>query len=171
MPDLLAHALLAYALGTALSWRLEWVDPRYVTVVMVGAFVPDLSKAQLLVRRGVVESTLGVPFDWRVFHTGGGAALAVLVGVVLARSSERRRVAALLSVGAASHLVADSLLLTPTGHTKQLFWPLVQYRVPSPGLYLSTEPGPTVLAAVLAGVVWTASRVRDRSIDADGVGD
>jgi hypothetical protein len=161
MPDLLAHALLAYAIGTVLSWRLEWLDRRYVTVVMVGAFVPDLTKGLLLVEEPTITATTGVPFSWGVFHTGGGVALAVLVGVVLAAVDQRKRVAVLLGVGATSHLLTDALLVTPSGRTKQLLWPLVQHRMPSPGLYLSTEPGPTIACGALALAVWTANRRRD----------
>jgi len=161
MPDLLAHALLAYAVGTVLSWRLEWLDRRYVTVVMVGAFVPDLAKGSLLLEEATIEAATGLSFSWDLFDTGGGVALAVLVGVVLAATDERKRVAALLGVGAVSHLLTDALLVTPSGRTKQLLWPLVQHRAPSPGLYLSTEPGPTVVFAAIAVVVWAANRRRD----------
>ena len=103
MPDLLSHALIAFVLGTLLSWRLDWLDPRYVTLVMAGAFVPDLAKIVLLVPSERVAATLDVPFDWMGLHTAGGAVLAILVGVVLVPHRLRRRVAALLALGAASH--------------------------------------------------------------------
>lgn len=44
MPDLLSHAFIAVALATLLSWDADWVDGQYVTVVMAGAFVPDVQK-------------------------------------------------------------------------------------------------------------------------------
>ena len=160
MPDLLAHALLAYAVGTVLSWRLDWLSPAYVTVVMAGAFVPDLAKADLAVESTTVEALLGVPFDWFALHTAGGVALSVLVGVAVVADGERRRVLGLLALGALSHLLADGLLLKPSGRSYAILWPLTRYHPPTPGLYLSTQPGPTVVAAAVALVVWAATRRR-----------
>ena len=158
MPDLLAHAFIAYALCRVLSWRVEWLTTNYVTLGMVGAFIPDIVKINLVLPSPVVERLLGVPFSWGSLATGGGTAISILIGIVLLSSQERRRGGALLAFGAASHLVADSLLLTPTGRSVQLFWPLVQYRVPSPGLYLSTQPEPMILAGVVAALVWGLDR-------------
>ena len=162
MPDLLAHALAAYVLGTLLSWRYDWLDGAYVTVAMAGAFVPDLVKVKLLVPNWEVAAVLGQPFSWDPLHYLGGVVLSVLVGVLVVAPGDRRRVRALalLSLGASSHLVLDSLLRTATGRAFPVFWPLSSYRPPTPGLYLSTEPEPTVLFGVLALVVWYVDRRR-----------
>lgn len=162
MPDLLAHALIAYSLATSLSWRYEWLSPSYVTVAMAGAFIPDLTKISLLVSDSAIESMLGVPFDWFALHTLGGSLVSLAIGVVLVASSERRRVAALLGLGAASHLFADALLLNPSGRSYAVFWPLSYYHPPTPGLYLSTDPQPTIVAAAVAAVVFVAARRRRR---------
>lgn len=158
MPDLLSHAFIAYSICRVLSWRWEWVTSEYVTLGMVGAFVPDLIKIKLVLPAWRIEQMLDIPFDWGSLHTGGGVLVSVLVGVVLLASNERRKGAAMLGIGALSHLLADSLLLTPSGRTQQLFWPLLQYRVPSPGLYLSTQPEPTVVTGAVAAGVWFAHR-------------
>jgi hypothetical protein len=158
MPDLLAHALLAYTLATLLSWRLDWLSPGYVTVAMAGAFVPDLVKIKLVVHGEVVATLLGLPFDWSPLHTLGGSAVSVAIGVALVADRERRRVAALLGLGAASHLLADALLRSPSGRSYPLAWPLSRLEPPTPGLYLSTDPAPTVVAALVAGVVSVAAR-------------
>lgn len=163
MPDLLAHALLAYGLAMLLSWRYERISPAYATVAMAGAFVPDLSKIQLLVPSGSVERLLGLPFDWFALHTAGGTLVAVLVGVAAVAPRERKPVLALLSVGAVSHLVADGLLRTPSGQSYAMLWPVTRYHPPTPGLYLSTQPEPTVAAAAFAAAVWAATRYRTRS--------
>ncbi|USZ67410.1 metal-dependent hydrolase [Halorussus salilacus] len=160
MPDLLAHALFAYALGLLLSWRYAWLSPAYVTVVMAGAFVPDLSKAELLVPSTAVEAALGVPFDWFALHTAGGVFVAIALGATVVARAERGRVAALLSVGAVSHLLADGLLLKPSGRSYAIGWPVSQYHPPTPGLYLSTQPDPAVAAAAFAAAVWLATRYR-----------
>jgi hypothetical protein len=87
--------------------------------------------------------------------------LSILIVVVLLSTSERRRGGLLLAVGALSHSVADMLLLTPTGWSNQQFlWPLVQYKVLSPGLYLSTQPEPTIVTGLVAGGVWLLHRSR-----------
>lgn len=158
MPDLLAHVFIAYTLCRVISWRIEWVSAEYVTLGMVGAFIPDLVKIKLLLPNWRVEQLLEIPFSWGSLATGGGVFLSTLIGVVLLQSNERRRGSLLLVVGAGSHLVADSLLLTPTGRTVQVFWPLSQYTTPSPGLYLSTQPGPTIVTGIAAGVVWLTHR-------------
>ena len=158
MPDLLAHAFIAYALCRVLSWRIEWLTTNYVTLGMVGAFIPDIVKINLVLPSTTVERLLGVPFSWGSLATGGGTVLSVVIGVVLLASQERRRGGAMLALGAATHLFADSLLLTPTGRSVQLFWPLVQYRVPSPGLYLSTQPEPMTLSGAIAVLVWGLDR-------------
>jgi hypothetical protein len=158
MPDLLAHALFAYALAGVLSWRYEWLSSAHVTVAMVGAFVPDLTKVDLVLPGPVVEATLGVPFDWFALHTVGGSAASIAVGVLLVADRERRRAGLLLGIGAASHLLADAFLLNPSGRSYPLLWPLMRLAPPTPGLYLSTDPTPTLVAAVVAGGVYLGSR-------------
>lgn len=158
MPDLLANVFIAYSICRVASWRWEWLTTPYVTLGMVGAFIPDLVKIKLLFPSETVERVLGIPFDWGSLATGGGTLLSLCIGLVLLASTERRRGGILLSVGAGSHLLADSLLLTPTGHSVQLFWPVLQYKVPSPGLYLSTQPEPMLVTGGIAGVVWVIHR-------------
>jgi hypothetical protein len=162
MPDLLAHALAAYALGTALSWRYGWLTSAYVTVTMAGAFVPDLVKVRLVVHQSAVAELLGRPFSWDPLHYLGGVVLSVLVGVLLVAPGGRRRarVLALLSAGAATHLFLDALLRTPSGRAYAVFWPLTELRPPTPGLYLSTEPWPTFFFGLVALAVWYVDRRR-----------
>jgi hypothetical protein len=160
MPDLLAHALIAYTLAMLLSWRYDWLAPAYVTVAMAGAFIPDLTKIRLLLPSVAVESLLGIPFDWGGLHTLGGSLVALAIGVVLVASADRRRVAGLLGLGATSHLLADALLLSPSGRSYPVLWPLTYLHPPTPGLYLSTDPEPMLVAAVAAGVVFLLSRRR-----------
>ena len=154
MVDLFTHVLLAYALGTALSVRYVWVTPRLVTVAMMGALIPDLSRGSLLVPDETVTATFGVPFDWFGFHTVGGALVANLVGVILVRPTQRRRVLLLLLLGGGSHLFLDALLLKPSGYAAPIPWPLANQGPPTPRLYHSTDCWPAVVAAVSAAVTW-----------------
>lgn len=158
MPDLLAHALIAYTLATLLSYRYDWLSPSYVSVAMAGAFIPDIMKVYLIFPSGLVESLLSVPFGWSALHTLGGSVVSLAIGVVVVTHSERKRVAGLLGLGAASHLLADALLLNPSGHSYPLLWPLSYIHPPTPGLYLSTDIEPMLVAAVAAGVVFAVSR-------------
>lgn len=153
MPDLLAHALVALAIGRLLATRYDWLAPPYVAAVVAGAFVPDLVKVKLLVSSAELEAFLGLPFSWIPLALGGGALLCVLVGTMLVAPSVRREVGLALGIGTASHLLLDALLLTPTGQSYAVFWPLTRYHPPTPGLYLSTQVGPTVVAAAVAGAV------------------
>jgi len=158
MPDLLSHALLAYTLCTLLALRYRWLTPQYVTVGMAGAFLPDLAKVDLALDGAIVGDALGIPFDWFGFHTLGGTLVVVLVGVVLAASEERRRVAALLALGAASHLAADAFLLKAAERSYPVFWPLTPYHPPTPGLYLSTDVWPSLATGLLALGAWLLVR-------------
>lgn len=62
MVDLLAHVCLGYAMGGLLSLRTDWLDARYVTVVMVGAVLPELVKIYLIVDPRLVSRILDIPF-------------------------------------------------------------------------------------------------------------
>ena len=110
MPDLLAHAFLAYAILRALSWRYDWLTTSYVTAGMAGAFIPDIVKIRLLLPSATVQAALGIPFSWSPVHRLGGTAICLLIGTVLVADTRRRKTLLVLSIGAASHLLADLLL-------------------------------------------------------------
>lgn len=154
MPDLLSHAFIAYTLCTLLALHYTWLTPQYVTIGMAGAFVPDIAKIDLLVDSNTIAAALDAPFDWFAIHTLGGALAAVLVGTVLAAHSERRRVFALLALGASSHLVADALLLKASGLSSPLLWPLTRTLVPTPGIYRSTDIWPSIATGLVALAAW-----------------
>ncbi|EMA30116.1 metal-dependent hydrolase [Haloarcula japonica] len=154
MPDLLSHAFIAFTVCTLLSLRYDWLTGEYVTVGMAGAFIPDMAKIKILVDAAAVEAALGIPFDWLGVHTLGGAFVAVLVGTVIVNRADRRRVFGLLSLGAASHLFADALLLKASGRSYEVLWPLTQYHPPTPGLYLSTDIWLTGVTGTVAVATW-----------------
>jgi len=160
MPDLLTHVLLAYAVATLLKYRYRWLRPAYVTIAMVGALVPDLDHISILIPGSTVEATLGVPFDWGGLQTGGVVLLLILIGTVLVEHTERRRVFAMLSLGAISHLLTDALIRVPDGRSQSIFFPITTYQPPSPGLYLSTDIWPLAASAVFAAVAWYVVRRR-----------
>ncbi|SEM02129.1 metal-dependent hydrolase [Haloferax larsenii] len=165
MPDLLAHVFLAYSLATIASWRYEWLTSPYVTVVMAGAFIPDLAKGHLVLPDARVEQLLGLPFDWFGLHTLGAVICSVLVGVLVVHARERIRVFLLLSLGAASHLVADGLLTKPSGVSHPMLWPFTRLHPPTPGLYLSTDVEPAVLLGAVALLVAVVTRYRQSTAE------
>ena len=158
MAELLTHVLAAYILATALSWHYGWIDPRYVTIAMAGAITPDLSRFDLLIPAEWIEATFGLPFSWGAFHTLGGTTFVVAIGTLLVPRRYRLRVFAMLMLGALSHHALDLLLLNPSGHSYAVFWPATQYHPPSPGLYLSTDRWPALVAGLVAAVVWAVDR-------------
>jgi hypothetical protein len=160
MPDLLTHVLLAYGVTTCLAYRYRWLRPSYVSIAMVGALVPDLDHISILIPSGTVEAVLGVPFDWGGLQTSGAVLLLVFIGTVLVESAERRRVFALLALGAVSHLFADALIRVPDGRSQSLFFPVTIYQPPTPGLYLSTDLWPLVVSLAFATFAWYGVRRR-----------
>lgn len=163
MADLLTHVLAAYVLATICSWCIEGVTPAVRTVAMIGAVVPDLNRMDLVVPPATIESVLGVPFSWSAFHTLGGVAFAVVVGAALVAPRYRRRVAALLALGAGAHLVLDSFLFTSSGYSESFLWPLTDHRFATDGFYKSYDRWPLVVAAVVTGIVRLVDRRRSQS--------
>lgn len=143
-----------------LSWRYAWIGPGYVTVGMAGAFIPDLTKIAIVVPRVAVENVLGIPFDWTGIHTLGGTLVGIAIGATVVSSDARKRVSALLSVGAASHLVADALLLKPSGRSFPGLWPLTRWHPPTPGIYHSTDLAPAIVTGLIALGVYLVSKQR-----------
>ncbi|SEW31558.1 metal-dependent hydrolase [Natrinema salifodinae] len=158
MPDLLTHVLVGYSIGTLLSFRYEHLQPSHVTLVLIGALSPDFTKIQLVIPDGVVELLVGLPFSWAPLHTLGGSLLVVLLGSLLVAPEYRRQAIALIAIGAVSHHVLDVALLTATGEAYAVFFPGSTYRPPSPGLYLSSDRWPAVVAGTVAAGLWAVQR-------------
>jgi len=154
MPDLLTHALVGYIIATALAFNYEWLTPPWVTIAMMGTFIPDLTKIKLVVPSYQIEQLLGVPFDWFGLHTIGGSVVSVLIGTVLVPHEYRKRVFALLAVGAGSHLFLDALLITTSGNMSPMLWPITAYSFAMPELFLSSDRWPAIVAGALATSVW-----------------
>jgi len=162
MPDLLAHVFLGYTIFRVLSWRYDWLTRPYVTAGMAGACIPDITKVSLLLPASTVEQLLGIPFSWSPIHRLGGVILCVLVGGVLVDDRRWSKVLLVLLGGAGSHLFADALLTKATGRSYDVFWPLTRWQPPTPGLYLSTQPEPTLVTGLLAAIVWLVSVQRNQ---------
>jgi len=90
--------------------------------------------------------------------TGGNVIISVFVGTMIVAPRERRRVGILLAIGAGSHLITDGLLQSPSGRSYAMFWPLIRWHSPIPGLYLSTQVEPMLATGVLTAICWLWSR-------------
>ena len=82
--------------------------------------------------------------------------LVILLGSLLLAPEYRRRALALFFVGSLSHHVLDLLLISTTGYSYAVFWPVMEIRFPRGDLYLSSDRGPVVVVGVLAVGVWYA---------------
>jgi len=153
MADLLAHVLVAYALMTALSWRIERIKPRWTAVVMGGAVIPDLVKIQLLLKAHVVEETVGIPFDYAAVSTLGGVLL--IAGVISIAFQRRywRRAYGCLVVGGIMSLVVNGLRAFADSHSTAWLYPLTWWRPPTPSLYVTSDYRVTALVVAVAALV------------------
>ncbi|MDG5759738.1 metal-dependent hydrolase [Natronococcus sp. A-GB1] len=159
--DVLTHVLVGYVLGMVLAFRYDWMGPAHVTIVMVGALAPDFVKAEIFLPDGLMQHLLGIPFSWAPLHTLGGTILLGLLTALLLAPEYRRQAFALFLLGAASHHVLDVALITPSGQAYAVFWPLLDYRPPAGGLYLSSDRWPALVAGLASVAVWAAHRYRD----------
>lgn len=162
MPDLLTHVLFAYVLATLLSRRYEWITSRFVTVAMIGATIPDLTRLKLLVPATTVESTLGLPFSWSPLHQLGGAVVVCVIGATIMTPRYRRHVLFLLVLGVGSHFLLDALLYKPSGLAYPFFWPLSDTRLVVDGIYISSDRWPALVSILVAAVIWSENRYMDR---------
>ncbi|MDS0282297.1 hypothetical protein [Haloarcula onubensis] len=162
MADLLTHFLVAYALLTVASWRVEWLGRRWVVVGTGGAAIPDLLKVRILVDSDAVAAALGVPFSYAPLSTVGGVFLVAGL-ITLAFDRDRwRRVYGLVTVGGLSALVGDGLRAYADGRASAYLYPFTNWRPPTPSLYVSSDPRVLVVAlALAAGVFLVDRRVRE----------
>jgi hypothetical protein len=162
MADLLTHLLAPYILLTVASWRVDWLDQRWVVVGMGGAAIPDLVKVGIVLNERVVEAFLGVPFTYMPVSTLGGVLL--LTGVITVAFERRRwrRVFGLVTFGGLTSLLLDGMRVYADGRASAWLYPFTNWRPPTPSLYVSSDPTVLVVALLAAGTV----AVIDRQIQA-----
>ncbi|MFP8953830.1 metal-dependent hydrolase [Natrialbaceae archaeon A-arb3/5] len=157
MAELLSHVLVAYAVFTAASWRVEWITKPWVAVAVIGALVPDLNRIALFVADPAVEAALGTPFSFDAIHTLGGVIVLAGVGAMVV-SNKHVRAFAFLLAGALSHLFVDGLKAYADGAAGAWLYPFTWYRHPTPGLYVSADPAVLILTGSAAAVVFVVDR-------------
>lgn len=158
MADLLTHAFVGYTIGLILSWKYEKIKSPQITMIMVGATLPDLIRIGLLLDPVKIESFLGLPFSWTPIHLGSGVILIAAIGSLLSDPKKSKIVFVLLALGAVSHLFLDSLLITTSGYSYPVFWPFIELHPLIPGLYLSTDVWPAFVSGLIALIFRTMDR-------------
>ncbi|MBX0325400.1 metal-dependent hydrolase [Halomicroarcula sp. F13] len=163
MADLLTHVLVPFVLLTVASWRVDWLDRRWVVVGMGGGAIPDLVKVDLVLEADSVGAMLGVPLSYGSFSTLGGVLVVAALITLAFRRDHWRRVYGLLVAGGLSALVLDGLRVFADGHASAWLYPFTNWRPPTPSLYVSSDPTVLVVTLALAMVVLVADRYREPS--------
>jgi membrane-bound metal-dependent hydrolase YbcI (DUF457 family) len=158
MPDLLTHALAAYALGAAVT-RFGRTPDRYVPVAMVGAVAPDAMKLSVLLGRSI-GTLAGVPYSTWGVHTLGGVLVLAGLGALTIRPGDRVAAGVALVAGGASHLLLDAFVIRVDGVAPPYLFPLSGWLPPAANLYASTDVWPAVVALSVAVPVWLLRRRR-----------
>jgi len=158
MADLLTHLLVPYVLLTVASWRVDWLDQRWVVVGMGGAAIPDLVKTEIVLNEGIVETFLGVPFSYAPLSTLGGVLLVAGVITLAFEKQHWRRVFGLVTFGGVTSLLLDGLRVYADGRASAYLYPITNWRPPTPSLYVSSDPRVLVIALGIAGVVALVDR-------------
>jgi len=158
MADLLTHLLVPYILLTVASWRVDWLDHRWVVVGMGGAAIPDLIKVRIVVDENTVETLLGIPFTYAPLSTLGGVLL--LAGIITVAFERRNwgRVFGIVTFGGLTSLLLDGLRVYADGRASAWLYPFTNWRPPTPSLYVSSDPTVLVVALLAAGVVAVLDR-------------
>ncbi|MFC6872864.1 metal-dependent hydrolase [Halobellus marinus] len=156
MPDVLTHVLIAYAVG-AVAVRLTALPDRHLPVVMVGAVMPDVMKATVLLDVSV-GSVSGVPYSFWAVHTLGGVVVLGGLGALTVRGSDRRVAFLSLLAGGVSHLFLDLFVIRVDGLAPPYLFPFVGWLPPAGNLYASTDVWPAGVAIAVALLVWIGRR-------------
>lgn len=158
MPDLLTHVLGAYVLLTPVTWYVDWIDRRHVSLVLVGAIVPDISKIQLVVDGSIVADAIGRPWLWTGVHRIGPAGTLAAVGALGFERGRRLSGFGWLLAGTLVHLVFDLAVIRASGVAPPYLYPLTWWHPPAANLLLSSDVWPWMITSVLAGMVWLIDR-------------
>lgn len=164
MADLLTHVLVPFILLTPASWRLPWLERRWIVIGMAGAAIPDLVKIGIALDDDAIEAILDVPFSYAPISSLGGLVI-IAGGIAILFTGRVRRAYRYLLFGGLASLVIDGLRVFADGRADFWLYP-IWWRPPTPSLYVTSNPRVTALALALASVVLVADRYRARQVSA-----
>lgn len=168
MVDLLTHVLATYVLWGSLATAGR-VDDRWVPVAMVGAVVPDLSKAAVVLPAGAVEGALGSPVALWGIHTVGGVGCCAATGAALfGRRGDAVPAFGALVAGGLGHLLLDLGVVRADGVAPPYLAPLTGWLPPAANLYRSADLWPLAVALVATAAVYAVRSGRVPLAPADG---
>jgi len=157
MADLLTHILIPYIILTIASWRFEQLTGRWIVIGMAGAAIPDLVKFQILVEDTVIESLLGLPFEYAPISSLGGV-LLIAGAIAVYFEHHRKRVYSLLVFGGLTALVLDGLRVFADGHSGFWLYPFTWFRPPTPSLYVTSDIRVLIAALVVSAGIFSLDR-------------
>ncbi|MFW6375640.1 MAG: metal-dependent hydrolase [Thermoplasmatota archaeon] len=154
MADLLTHSLVAFSIGTILSWKFKRINAQFITILMIGSVLPDLTRIGLILESAIIENTFGVSFSWQPLHTIGGVIIIISLFTLFMDKKDNKYIFSLLSLGAISHLFLDAFLIKASGHSYTMFFPLTSHSPQMPGFYLSTDVWPVMITMTIAFIIY-----------------
>ncbi len=146
VPDLFTHILVAWTVGTILSFRWKQFDGPNISLIMVGSVIPDISKIMLL---------------FNYFHDNVHEIIApihlpigslVVAGIFSLFFQDKKMTLFLMSLGIATHYILDLMLINSTGGIYLLF-PL-SWNMWTLNLISNTDYNITIIALIIALMVY-----------------
>lgn len=166
MVDLLTHVLATYVVCGSLA-AAGRVPDRLVPVAMVGAAVPDLSKAVVVLPPAVADA-LGTPVALWGFHTVGGVLCCSLAGAALFdRRGDAGRAFGALVAGGLGHLLLDLGVVRADATAPPYLFPLTGWLPPAANLYRSADLWPLAVALAATATVYAVRSGRVPLVAAD----
>lgn len=155
MAEALSHMLAAFVIFTLLSWRIEWLERKWVVVAMVGSILPDLNRFGLILDSDTIEAVLGIPFSWGAIHTLGGVLLLSAIGALIFAERRNQLIGfVMLLGGGVSHFLIDAVKAWGDGYNGVYLYPFSWWRNPTPGWYVSADRWVVVITLILALMVF-----------------
>lgn len=154
LADLLTHVIVGYFVGTVLSWKYDRIRSAHVTMLMIGAALPDLVRINILINSNRVSQLTGLPFSWTPLHRLGGLLVVIAIISLMVNIGNKKLTFKLLGIGAATHLFIDALMITSSGYSSAMFWPFLDYRLPTPGLYISSDIHLAIISIWIGSIIW-----------------
>ena len=144
MPDWITHILVAWTLCTILGFRFKQFSQQNISVVIMGALIPDIFKIYLVLRLiGIQAQSFLTPI-----HLPVGS--IVVAGIISLFFAERKLIFFFLILGISTHYVLDLLMLNGGISFLYPFAPL-KWQI---GIISVTDYSLTIISIITASIVY-----------------